>query len=212
MKEYYDNYIKKDHSFDKMTIIGIICLIIVIGGAFGFIYEVIFYYFNEGMEKFYWKGGNFLPWINIYAIGAVLIYLFNYKNRKKPLKVFLLSTLICGLLEYVSGLLIYIVGNGLRYWDYNTEILNFGNIQGFICLRSVLFFGLSALLLMYVIVPICFYIAKKLSKKKFLIISISLCSIVLLDEFYNLIITRLFNLPNSITIYKSLGVNYINLK
>ena len=212
MKEYYDNYIKKDHSFDKMTIIGIICLIIVIGGAFGFIYEVIFYYFNEGMEKFYWKGGNFLPWINIYAIGAVLIYLFNYKNRKKPLKVFLLSTLICGLLEYVSGLLIYIVGNGLRYWDYNTEILNFGNIQGFICLRSVLFFGLSALLLMYVIVPICFYIAKKLSKKKFLIISISLCSIVLLDEFYNLIITRLFNLPNSIAIYKSLGVNYINLK
>lgn len=212
MKEYYDNYIKKDHSFDKMTIIGIICLIIVIGGTFGFIYEVIFYYFNEGMQKFYWKGGNFLPWINIYAIGAVLIYLFNYKNRKKPLKVFLLSTLICGLLEYVSGLLIYIVGNGLRYWDYNTEILNFGNVQGFICLRSVLFFGLSALLLMYVIVPICFYIAKKLSKKKFLIISISLCSIVLLDEFYNLIITRLFNLPNSIAIYKSLGVNYINLK
>ena len=112
----------------------------------------------------------------------------------------------------MSGLIIYIVGNGLRYWDYNTEILNFGNIQGFICLRSVLFFGLSALLLMYVIVPICFYIAKKLSKKKFLIISISLCSIVLLDEFYNLIITRLFNLPNSIAIYKSLGVNYINLK
>ena len=212
MKEKYKKYLNYDYSFDKLTTLGIFSLIIVMAGTFGFIYEFIFYYFNGGMKEFFWRGGNFLPWINIYAIGAVLIYLFNYKNRKKPLKVFLLSTLICGLLEYVSGLLIYIVGNGLRYWDYNTEILNFGNIQGFICLRSVLFFGLSALLLMYVIVPICFYIAKKLSKKKFLIISISLCSIVLLDEFYNLIITRLFNLPNSIAIYKSLGVNYINLK
>lgn len=212
MKEYYDNYIKKDHSFDKITIIGIICLIIVIGGTFGFIYEFIFYYFNEGMQKFYWKGGNFLPWINIYAIGAVLIYLFNYKIRERPLKVFLSSMLICGLLEYISGLLIYVIGNGLRYWNYNTEILNFGNIQGFICLRSVLFFGLSALLLIYIIIPICFYVARKSNKKKFFIISISLCSIVLIDEFYNLVITKIFDLPNAIKIYKSIGVNYIKLK
>lgn len=205
----YKDYLKKDHSFDKSTMIGIFCMIIVIGGVFGFLYEYIFYFFNSGMKQFYFRGGNFLPWINIYAIGSIMIYVLTYKYRKNPLKVFLISFISCGLLEYFSGLGIYIIGDGLRYWDYNTEILNFGNINGFICFRSVFFFGVSALFLMYVIVPICFYIASKINKKVFLIITILLCSIFLIDEFYNLIFTRLFNLPNAIKIYKSLGIPYM---
>lgn len=168
MKNRFNNYLNKKHSFDKLTMLGIFCLIIVIGGIFGFIYEHIFYFFNGGMQQFYWRGGNFLPWINIYAIGAIIIYVLAYRYRKKPIKVFLISTISCGTLEFISGLGIYLIGNGLRYWDYNKEILNFGNIGGFICLRSVLFFGLSSLFLMYVIVPFCFYLAKKLNKKLFL--------------------------------------------
>ena len=140
MKELYKKYLDNNVKFDRETWIGIFCLIIVISGFFGFLYEFIFYYFNGGMIKFYWRGGNFLPWINIYAIGAVMIYVFLYNYRSKPLKVFLSSMLISGLLEYFSGLLIYILKGGVRYWDYNTEILNFGNIGGFICFRSVMFF------------------------------------------------------------------------
>ena len=205
----YKDYLEKNHSFDKKTMLGIFCMIIVIGGVFGFLYEYLFYFFNGGMKEFYYRGGNFLPWINIYATGSVMIYILSYKYRKNPLKVFLISVISTGLLEYFSGLGIYIIGDGLRYWDYNTEILNFGNINGFICLRSVMFFGLSALLLMYVIVPFCFHVASKSNKKVFLIVTISICSIFLADEFYNLIFTRIFNLPNAIKIYKSLGVNYM---
>lgn len=212
MKEVYKNYVTKDHSFDKITMLGIFSLIIVIAGIFGFVYEFIFYYFNSGMKEFYWRGGNFLPWINIYAIGAVLAYLFTYKHRKKPLKVFLMSLITCGVLEYIAGLGMYIIGDGFRCWDYNTEILNFGNIGGFVCLRSILFFGLASLLLMYVIVPFCFWIAKKLDKKTFLIISITLCSIFLVDEIYNLVIARLLDLPRASDIYKQLGFNYMNFK
>lgn len=205
----YKDYLEKNHSFDKKTMLGIFCMIIVIGGVFGFLYEYLFYFFNGGMKEFYYRGGNFLPWINIYATGSVMIYILSYKYRKNPLKVFLISVISTGLLEYFSGLGIYIIGDGLRYWDYNTEILNFGNINGFVCLRSVMFFGLSALLLMYVIVPFCFHVASKSNKKVFLIVTISICSIFLADEFYNLIFTRIFNLPNAIKIYKSLGVNYM---
>ena len=111
-----------------------------------------------------------------------------------------------GILEYISGLGIYIIGNGTRYWDYNTEILNFGNIQGFVCLRSVLFFGISGLILIYAIIPLCFFLAKKLNKKLFLTISFSLCFIVLFDEIYNLLIARLFSLPNAGTIYRKIGL------
>lgn len=205
----YKDYLEKNHSFDKKTMIGIFCMIIVIGGVFGFLYEYLFYFFNGGMKEFYYRGGNFLPWINIYATGSVMIYILTYKYRKNPLKVFLISVISTGLLEYFSGLGIYIIGDGLRYWDYNTEILNFGNINGFVCLRSVMFFGLSALLLMYVIVPFCFHVANKSNKKVFLIVIISICSIFLADEFYNLIFTKLFNLPKATTIYKSIGIHYM---
>ena len=205
----YKDYLEKNHSFDKKTMLGIFCMIIVIGGVFGFLYEYFFYFFNGGMKEFYYRGGNFLPWINIYATGSVMIYILSYKYRKNPLKVFLISVISTGLLEYFSGLGIYIIGDGLRYWDYNTEILNFGNINGFVCLRSVMFFGLSALLLMYAIVPFCFHVASKSNRKLFLIVTITICSIFLADEFYNLIFTRIFNLPNAIKIYKSLGVHYM---
>ncbi len=212
MKFNYKKYIDEGYTFDKLTMLGIFCLIIVIAGTFGFLYEYIFYYFNGGMKEFYWRGGNFLPWINIYATGSIMIYFLTFKHRKKPFKVFIISLLSCGILEYISGLGMYIIGNGLRCWDYNLEILNFGNINGFVCLRSVLFFGLSSLLLIYVIIPICFYLAKRMNKKLFLIIAFSLCTVVLIDEFYNLLIARIFHLPRASKIYKKLGMHYVSFK
>lgn len=211
MKKEYNNYLNKNHSFDKKTMFGIISLIAVFSGFIGFVYEFIFYYFNEGVNTFFWRGGNFLPWINIYAIGSVMIYYLTYKHRKSPSKVFLISFISTGILEFISGLGVYIIGNGIRYWDYNTEILNFGNIYGFVCLRSVLAFGISGLLLMYIIVPIIFNIAKKSNKKVFFIICIVLISVVLMDEFYNLIITKIFDLPRASVIHKKLGIHYMKL-
>ena len=212
MKEKLKKYINTDYKFDKLEMTGIICLIIVISGIFGFLYEFIFYYFNGGMKEFYWRGGNFLPWINIYATGSIMIYIFTYRYRKNPFKVFLISFISTGILEYFSGLGMYIFGDGIRCWDYNQEILNFGNIDGFVCLRSVLFFGISSLLLIYVIVPLCYYLARHMNRKVFFIISITLCSIIMIDELYNLIFARVFSLPRASTIYKKLGFKYVYFK
>ena len=209
MREVFDKYINNKIKLDKLQILGIICLIIVISGTFGWIYEFIFYYFNSGCKIFYMQGGNFLPWINIYAIGSIMIILLTYKIKKNPILVFLIATLSTGVLEYFSGLVIYKLCNGLRLWDYNTEILNFGNIGGFVCLRSILFFGISALLLMYFILPFCIYLSKKINRKVFLTISITLCSIILFDELYNLIFARILNLPRASTVYKNLGFKYM---
>lgn len=208
MLKKYKQYLNKDCSFDKSTMLGILCLIIAISGVFGFLYEVIFYYFNSGMKEIYWRGGNFLPWINIYAIGAIIIFFLTYKIRKKPLFVFLIGLISSGILEYIAGWGVDNFGNGIKCWDYNQEILNIGNINGYVCLRSVLFFGISSLLLIYIIVPVCFYLAKKLNKKKFLIFSYTLCTIILFDEVYNLLFARILNLPRASAIYKSIGFNY----
>ena len=208
MKEKFNNYLNNDYHFDKSTFIGIICLIIVISGIFGWLYEFIFYFFNSGMKQFYWRGGNFLPWINIYAIGAVMIFFLTYKKRKHPLYVFLISIITTGILEYIAGW--YMAHfNSVVCWDYNQEILNFGNINGYVCLRSVLVFGLSSLLLIYLVVPFCFYLARHINKKTFLFISYTICFIFLADELYNFIFANLFSLPRASTIYKKLGLKYL---
>lgn len=207
MKKYKD-YLNKDHKFDKKTMLGIFCLIIVISGMFGWLYEVVFYYFNSGMTEIYWRGGNFLPWINIYAMGAILIYVLTYKKRKNPLFVFIVSMISTGILEYIGGAFMEHIMH-IKCWDYTNEILSFGNINGYVCLRSVLVFGLSALLLMYLIVPLCFYLAKKMPKKAFLILSYTICAIFLFDELYNLIFANLLNLPRASEVYKELGFKYL---
>lgn len=207
MKKYKD-YLNKDHNFDKKTMLGIFCLIIVISGMFGWLYEVVFYYFNSSMTEIYWRGGNFLPWINIYAMGAILIYVLTYKKRKNPLFVFIVSMISTGILEYIGGAFMEHIMH-IKCWDYTNEILSFGNINGYVCLRSVLVFGLSALLLMYLIVPLCFYLAKKMPKKSFLILSYTICAIFLFDELYNLIFANLLNLPRASEIYKELGFKYL---
>ena len=211
MKEVFNDYKNDSISLEKYQIIGIICLLIVSSGIIGWIYEFIFYYFNGGMTKFYMQGGNFLPWINIYAIGSIMILLLTYKFKKKPLKVFLIAVISTGLLEYFSGLVIYKLFNGLRLWDYNVEILNFGNIGGFVCLRSVLIFGLGGLALIYYILPFFIYLSEKINKKVFLTISVLLCCIFIFDEFYNLIFARILNTPRASTVYKEMGYEYVKI-
>ena len=208
MREKYLKYLNEDIKFDKETMIGIFCLLVVITGMFGFLYEFIFYYFNGGMKTFYWRGGNFLPWINIYATGSIMIYLLAYKDRKKPLKVFLVSVITTGILEYFSGLGMDKIA-GKRCWDYSQEILGALNINGYVCLRSVLVFGVFSLLLIYIVLPLIFYIAKKSNKKVFVTTSIILCSIIMIDEFYNLLIARIFHLPRAYNVYSKLGVPYV---
>lgn len=212
MKEKYKDYIEHDHSFNKKTMLGIICLLIITTGIYGFLYEYIFYYINGGMNQFYWRGGHFLPWINIYAYGSLAIYFTTYKKRKNPLKVFFISMLLCGILEFITGFVMDIVRAGDRCWDYNQEIWNFGNIGGYVCLRSVLFFGISGLILMYGLVPICFYLAKKINPKIFLWITIVLCVIFLMDEIYNCLIARILHLPRAYDIYSKLGVHYMSFQ
>lgn len=209
MKEVYNKYLNNNLKLETWQKIGIICLIISISGTFGWIYEFIFYYFNSGMKTFYYRGANFLPWINIYASGSLMILYLTKNQKKKPLNIFLISFISTGILEYISGYGMLKIAH-MRCWDYNTEILNFGNIDGFVCLRSVTFFGLSALLLIYLITPVCIYLSQKINKKLFITISIIICSIIIFDELYNLIFARILNLPRAADIYKKLGFKFMN--
>ena len=208
MKKYFNDYLYDKIKLEKYQKFGVFAFLLLTSGLFGWIYEFIFYFLNSGMKVWYMRGGDFLPWINIYAIGAFLILIICSKFKKKPWLVFILSVVITGLLEYFSGLVIYIL-IGARYWDYNTEIWNFGNIGGFVCLRSVLFFGISSFLLMYVLYPMGIYLSRIMNKKLLIVLSFFIVTIIFLDQLYNLVLADLFNLKNAIEVYKTYGIKYM---
>lgn len=163
----------------------LIILVMLISAIFGFIYEEIFYRIDLGY--FVKRGSTIGPWLPIYATGGVLIYLINQNNKKSAFLVFIKSLFICGILEYLVGYLLFNISQ-VRLWDYNTEILNYGNIGGFICLRSVLFFGLSGIFLMKVIVPLLEKTIKKNKSKKILYVTVFVGSLFILDFIINYII------------------------
>ena len=93
MKQFYSKYMNNEIKFDKYTVLGVLFLVAVISGIFGFVYEVIFYYFNFGMKDIYMRGSNFLPFINIYATGSIIIYILT-KKKKNSLMVLDVGTII----------------------------------------------------------------------------------------------------------------------
>ena len=202
----------KEENLSRKQLISLICLLIIISGIFGWVYEFIWYYINSGFKTFYMRGGNYLPWINIYAYGSFLILFLAYKKRKNPFLVFIISVISTGILEYFSGLILYDVLGWTRCWSYNEEIWTWGNIGGFVCLRSVLFFGISGLILVYGIVPYTIKFIKKCNENIIYIISIVLCTIFILDEIYNLILYPYFPIPKAREFYQSLGWKYIFFK
>ena len=131
--------------------VDLLILTMVFSGVFGFVYEELFYRIDLGY--FVKRGSTFGPWIPIYFFGGAMFALLATRMRANPLLVFVLCTVSSGILEYAVGSILYNVFH-TRLWDYNTEIWNWGNINGYICARSVLFFGISGVALIYLVLPL----------------------------------------------------------
>jgi len=165
-------------------------LIFIIGAFVGWLYEVIFYYFTE--NNLANRGILYGPWLPIYGVGAILIsYLKPLK--KHPILIFLLIMLVTGILEYVIGIIDIKVFN-VKLWDYSN--LPF-NIQGVVCLRSVITFAIGGIALIYLIEPILEKILKKVNKNKLYIASIIFIIIFIID----IILSNLYRTP--ITYWKN---------
>lgn len=204
MKNFYNKYLNDEIKVDNSTFISLLCALAVVGGIYGAIYETLFYLLNN--NALCKRGSCFGPWIEIYGIGSLLIYFLCHRYKRSPLKVFLIAGLSCGLLEYLAGKVMYIIFDGRRGWNYNTEILNFGNIEGFVCLRSVLVFAFSGLLLIYVIYPLLMFLSTKINKKVFNIITFTLAFLFLVDVIYNDVIVSIFHTYSSLDFYKNIDI------
>ena len=121
-------------------------LIFLTGSLVGWIYEEIFYWITEGMLRN--RGILYGPWLPIYGVGALSIYAMK-PVKHQPVLLFLLCMAVSGLVEYVIGYA-GIHCFGLRLWDYRGLFLN---LDGIICFRSVVSFGVMGMAFHYLLEP-----------------------------------------------------------
>lgn len=100
-----------------------------------------------------WVNRGFLhgPFLPIYGSGAVTILIFTLRFRDNVWLVFLVGMISATVLEYVTGVLMEKIFH-VRYWDYTNESFN---LNGHICLKCSLCWGLfSILLTLYIHKPV----------------------------------------------------------
>ena len=159
-------------------------LIFVISSFIGWIYEEIYYLIFEG--RLVNRGVLFGPWLPIYGLGCVLLYYLK-PLKKHPLLLFLACVVATGFVEYIIGWIgIHIFD--MRLWDYRGLFLN---IDGIICLRSVVSFGIGGLIFHYWLEPLLEKLFKKHTYKKEKIISIVFILLLLFD----VVLSILFRKP-----------------
>ncbi len=209
-KTYIDtfhDYLEGKIKLELYQKIGALLLVMVIAGFAGWLWEFLLLEFSRGFDHMYIEGGNLLPWVNMYAYGALLIISLTRKMRNKPWLVFLAAAFAAGVMELVTGWAAYTFLDGARYWDYSIPWWGFGNINGFVCPMSMFAFGLGALVLVYWLLPICIYISKKMTRRAFLALVITLFVIVMTDEVVNLIL-KMLGQPTAMNLYESWGWRY----
>ena len=98
-----------------------------------------------------WVNRGFLhgPMLPIYGTGAVIILLATIPVRDSLWLVFLLGMLAATALEYVTGAAMEALFK-VRYWDYSKQPFN---LNGYICLRFSIAWGLACLFVVKLLHP-----------------------------------------------------------
>ena len=159
-------------------------LIFLAGCLVGWIYEEIFYWITEGLLRN--RGLLYGPWLPIYGIGALGIYAMK-PMKKHPVLLFFLCALVAGAVEYIIGFA-GIHFFGVRLWDYRELFLN---IDGIICLRSVVSVAVMGLVFHYFIEPSAERTVMKTDSKTVHVV----CFVVLLVFIADCILTALLCTP-----------------
>lgn len=118
---------------------------------FGWVMEVIVCYADQ--KKIINRGFLIGPFCPIYGVGSLLmvILLHNYIDDK--LVLFCLSIIVCSLLEYVTSYFMEKLFRA-RWWDYSDKRFN---INGRICLETLIPFGFFGTLIVAYINPVLSY-------------------------------------------------------
>ncbi len=100
-------------------------------------------------KKFVNRGFLIGPVVPIYGTGGVLVYVLLKRYLDMPLVLFIMSIIICSLLEYFTSYYMEKLFK-TRWWDYSNRKFN---INGRVCLFNMICFGILSLVIMYGVNP-----------------------------------------------------------
>ena len=100
-------------------------------------------------KKFVNRGFMVGPVVPIYGTGGVLVYVLLKRYLDMPLVLFIMSIIICSLLEYFTSYYMEKLFK-TRWWDYSNRKFN---INGRVCLFNMICFGILSLVIMYGVNP-----------------------------------------------------------
>ena len=171
-------------------------LIFIICSLVGYFLEVLWIFI--GSRKIVNRGFLSGPIIPIYGIGALLILFCLLRYYDDPVVVFVFGVLITSALEYFTSFVLEKIFHN-KWWDYSDRKYN---LNGRICLRNSLAFGVLAILIVYFVLPLLTMLFRAFSFKFWIIVSIVSAIILGMDIIYSVIIA--YNLRNRIIIVEEL--------
>ena len=120
----------------------ILFLMFVTYAFVGWCIECVYMYFDE--DKLTNRGFFMGPYCPIYGFGAVLMTLLLQKYENDVLALFLFAITVCSILEYLTSYILEKIFHA-RWWDYSKELFN---INGRICMKTMIPFGILGVLMM----------------------------------------------------------------
>ena len=131
-------------------------LLFIIYAFLGWLIEVIHEVITTG--KLVNRGFLIGPYCPIYGFGGLFIKLFISKYSDDPIVMFVLAIFACSILEYFTSYIMEKLFNA-RWWDYSNRKFN---INGRICLGTMIPFGALCLFSVYILNPFLFSLFDKM--------------------------------------------------
>ncbi|MBO4245114.1 MAG: putative ABC transporter permease [Bacilli bacterium] len=146
----------------------------------GYIMEVIFALCKD--HKLINRGFLYGPYCSIYGCAGILMALIN--PRLNIIVIFLLSAILCGILEGIAGFLLDYFFH-MRWWNYQNQFLN---INGYTCPKYMIIFGLFSIIGVFLINPFYDYLYSLMNMKILNTMTIILIIIYIVDTIISVIL------------------------
>lgn len=135
-------------------------------------------------KRFINRGFLIGPYCPIYGWGAVAITFLLYRYSYDPLILFFMTIFTCSILEYATSWVMEKIFKA-RWWDYSKRKFN---IDGRVCLGTMIPFGIFGMILTYVTNPLIISGLNKVNTTTLNIIAIVLLIIYLIDNVFSTIV------------------------
>lgn len=119
----------------------------IIYSFLGWIIEIIYTFFKR--KKFINRGFLFGPFCPIYGFGIIFLINLLQPFFSQPLLIFIGTIIITSTIEYSTGFILDKIFH-THWWNYSQEPFN---LNGYICLRFSLYWGIFGTLFLYFIHP-----------------------------------------------------------